>query len=327
MNRILIDQAQKVLQTSNTAASQKAQGELFKNILLENMSQIQAQNSSGITGASLVPSTSNTSSLTDMLSSEEGIKNMLLLLCMMLSSGSQNGVGAMMASLSTAITSLPADKQETLRRNILDTDNDPLALDKINTEIFKNTEEEIPYQPGKAVNPSITSNVNNRSAALYRSVIDQFSVETNPRYAIRNGSTYCNIFMWDVTRAMGAEIPHYVDPKTGEPRYYPDVKGASQMNANAIYNWLHKHGPEYGWHEVTPEQAQILANQGHPAVTAYKNTGGHGHVQVVCPSRDGKYDAKRGVTIAQAGRHFYNNMPITKVYNKSLPKVSYFAHI
>ena len=326
MNRILVDQAQKTMQTPNTAASQKTQGGLFKNMLMESMSQTQ-QSSASPAGTSSLNSTLNTSSLTEMLSNEEGIKNMLLLLCMTLSSGSQNGVGAMMTSLSTAITGLPADQQEALRRNILDTDNDPVALDKINSEVFKNTETNIPYQPGKAVNPSIMSNAANRSASLYRSVIDQFSVETNPRYAIRNGSTYCNIFMWDVTRAMGAEIPHYIDPKTQAPRYYPDVKGASQMNANATYNWLHEHGSDYGWYEVTPEQAQVLANQGHPAVTAYKNPGGHGHVQVVCPSQDGRYDAKRGVTIAQAGRHFYNYAPITKVYNKSLPKVSYFAHI
>jgi hypothetical protein len=159
-------------------------------------------------------------------------------------------------------------------------------------------------------------------------VIDQFQVETNPRYAVNkkgHGDTYCNIFMWDVTSAMGAEIPHYVDAKTGAPRTYPDTKGASEMSANSIYNWLHEHGSNYGWFEVTPEQAQTLANQGRPVVTAFKKTG-HGHVQVVCPSKDGQYNAERGVTIAQAGRHLSSYKPITSVYNASLPKVKYFAH-
>ncbi len=185
-----------------------------------------------------------------------------------------------------------------------------------------------PVAASKSCTPAITSNESNRSAALYRQVIDQFAVETNPRYAVNkkgHGDTYCNIFLWDVTSAMGAEIPHYVDAETGAPRTYPDTKGAREMSANSIYNWLHEQGSDYGWFEVTPEQAQTLANQGRPVVTAFKKTG-HGHVQVVCPSKDGQYNQERGVTIAQAGRILTNYKPITSIYNKSLPKVSYFAH-
>lgn len=189
----------------------------------------------------------------------------------------------------------------------------------------------IPSAASKAVNPAITSNITNRNPALYRQVINQFHVETHPRYAVNKkgtGDTYCNIFMWDVTRAMGAEIPHYVDPKTKAPRYYPDVKGASEMNANAIYDWLHEHGGKYGWFEVDAEQAQAMANQGRPVVTALRNnSGGHGHVQVVCPSADGMYDPERGVTIAQAGRNLTSYRPITQIYNRSLPRVKYFAHM
>ncbi len=183
----------------------------------------------------------------------------------------------------------------------------------------------IPANPSKPAQPAITSNPGNRSAALYTAVINQFNVETNERYQ-PDGGTYCNIFVWDVTSAMGAEIPHYYDAKTGVPMSYGD-KGANQMNANAMYNWLHKYGSQYGWTEVTPEKAQQLANEGHPVVTALYRNGAHGHVQMVCPSRDGVYDAKRGVTIAQAGRRLTSYRPITQIYNSSLSKVSYFAHI
>ncbi len=186
-----------------------------------------------------------------------------------------------------------------------------------------------PVAASKPCTPAITSVPGRRSAALYRQVIDQFDVENNKRYEVNKkgrGDTYCNIFMWDVTSAMGAEIPHYIDAETGAPRTYPDVQGARQMSANSIYNWLHQHGGQYGWVEVTPEQAQALANAGSPVVTAWKNTSGHGHVQVVCPSKDGVYDEKRGVTVAQAGRKLSSYTPITSIYNKSLSKVSYFAH-
>ena len=186
-----------------------------------------------------------------------------------------------------------------------------------------------PVAASKPCTPGITSSEGSRSAALYRQVIDQFDVENNERYEVNKkgrGDTYCNIFMWDVTSAMGAEIPHYVDAQTGAPRSYPDVQGARQLSANGIYNWLHETGDDYGWFEVTPEQAQTLANAGRPVVTAWKNTSGHGHVQVVCPSKDGTYDEKRGVTVAQAGRKLSSYTPITSIYNKSLSKVSYFAH-
>ncbi len=103
-------------------------------------------------------------------------------------------------------------------------------------------------------------------------------------------------------------------------------KGANQMTANVIYKWLHESGGQYGWFKVTPEQAQDLANNGHPVVTALYRKGAHGHVQVVCPSKDGEYDEQRGVTIAQAGRRLTSYRPITQIYNASLPKVSYFAH-
>ncbi len=173
---------------------------------------------------------------------------------------------------------------------------------------------------------SAISSAGNRSASSYRKVIDQLDVENNPRYAPRNGSTYCNIFQWDVTKAMGAEIPHYTNANTGAPtsKDDPDVR---HMNANRISGWLNEHGERYGWYEVSAEQAQRLANQGHPAVTIWKNnSGGHGHCQVVCPSQNGDYDPVRGVTIAQAGRRLMNYNYITNVYSSTLPEVQYFAH-
>lgn len=187
----------------------------------------------------------------------------------------------------------------------------------------------IPQAASKAVNPFVTSSASNRSAGLYRKVIDQFNVETNPRYEVNKkgrGDTYCNIFMWDVTRAMGAEIPHYVDADTREPRYYPDVKGARELNANSIYEWLAEKGAQYGWKEVTPEVAQQLANQGKPVVTAKRNYSGKGHVQVVCPSYEGGYNPTTGVTVAQAGSKLTNYATLSSLYRGSVPQFKYYAH-
>ena len=282
------------------------------------------------------------SSLTAGLSDRGKTNDLLYMFCLMMYGNGANGFGGsdiMMSSLASALSKSTDNSSASVSgmskgcSGIRNAATNSASVSKIsenglyNGSYVYNTAAKtpLPASPSVAANPQITSSESNRSAGLYRSVIDQFNVETSPRYDV-DGGTYCNIFLWDVTRAMGAEIPHYVDADTNEARYYPDVKGTSQQTANRIYDWLDEKGGEYGWYQVTAEEAQNLANEGHPAVTAFKNPGGHGHVQVVCPSEDGKYDPKRGATIAQAGRHLYNYAPITKVYGKSLSKVVYYAH-
>jgi len=189
----------------------------------------------------------------------------------------------------------------------------------------------IPAASWVASNPSVVSHVGERSASAYRSVINQFNVESNDRYRVNKlgqNDTYCNIYAWDVSRAMGAEIPHYINASTGEPVQSGSSNNVEELNANSMNDWLNTYGKQYGWVQVSAEQAQDDANQGMPAVTSWKNSSGHGHMQVVSPSTDGKYDASRGVAIAQAGAHLYNYNYITAVYgSNSLKNVQYFAHI
>lgn len=188
----------------------------------------------------------------------------------------------------------------------------------------------IPSSSWIASNPPLTNHVGNRSAGTYRSVIEQFNVENNERYRVGkvNGSdTYCNIFAWDVTRAMGAEIPHYVYESTGEPAQAGGA-GISEQTANDVNDWLNIYGAKYGWKKVAAEEAQYYANQGMPAVTSWKNRNGHGHLQVVSPSMNGEYNADKGVAIAQAGRQLIDYGYATDSYSKGrLKEVEYFVHI
>jgi hypothetical protein len=262
---------------------------------------------------------------------ENDIGGSLQSFLMLLSSGvSGAGLGAAVASISSALKNAPEGSLESIRSALLSSAYSRGVLTQANDALFSSntSDANYPFNASKAVNPLVKSDVTNRSAALYNNVIAQFKVASNPRYAVtESGSTYCNIFMWDVTRAMGAEIPHYVDPNTLEARSYPDVTGARELNANGIYDWLSKKGGEYGWKRVTAAQAQALANEGRPVVTAWKNTtGGHGHVQVVVPSMDGAYNENRGVAIAQAGRRLFDYGYIRDVYNESLHEVVYYAH-
>jgi len=255
----------------------------------------------------------------------------LFMLCMMMQSNQDGEFSMLMQAMSTMLMQIQGDK-EALRSNVMASEYDPYVLGMIDRGVFNTRmpnvsgtgQAVIPVEQWKPVTPAVTSDISLRSPELYRAVINQFQVETAERYRpFRNGNTYCNIYVWDVTSAMGAEIPLYTDPATGEPRYYPDTKGAKSMGAIAMDNWLSTHGPAYGWREADAKTAQMHANQGKPAVTT---SGSLGHVQIICPSRDGGFDTVRGVTVAQAGRIVTNYTHISGIYggNSLNNKVRYW---
>ncbi len=188
----------------------------------------------------------------------------------------------------------------------------------------------IPENAWEVANAPLTNNVGQRDPDTYRAVMNQFNVESNPRYTVNKngiGDTYCNIYVWDVTRAMGAEIPHYLT-SAGEP-VSTGGAGITETNANMVNDWLNTYGPKYGWKQVSAEEAQQYANQGMPAITSWKNPSGHGHLQMVSPSADGGYDTVNGVAISQAGRLLINDGHIVDSYGNSstLSQVEYFVHI
>ncbi len=333
MSSLSIDQMLPLLGNTEYKPTVQDASTSFASLLSAQLAANTTENTGLGGGVSLASMLSNMASLIGSVDGESDLKGALMMFCMMVSSGaSGSSLGAAMSSLSAALSSVSGGTFENLRYDMLASGYDRPVLERVNDTFFSNSTAEAitPFSASKAVTPAIASSQGSRSPALYRSVIDQFDVKNNPRYAVNkngNNDTYCNIFLWDVTRAMNAEIPHYVDPATLEARSYPNVSGAKELNANGIYDWLAQKGASYGWVQVSPEQAQMYANQGKPVVTAWKNTsGGHGHVQVVCPSSDGRYDPERGVTIAQAGRRLMNYAPITDVYNDSLSSVVYYAH-
>ncbi|MCL2226450.1 MAG: hypothetical protein FWB97_02330 [Oscillospiraceae bacterium] len=259
----------------------------------------------------------------------------LFMLMMMMQSSSDGDFGMQMQMMAMVIQQMQAQAdREAVRSSAMSADFHPYVLSSIDRNVFNGSPPAtsgsgaaiLPVDAWRPTTPAITSNMSNRSPELYRAVVDQFMVESAERYRPgRNGNTFCNIFVWDVTRAMGAEIPHYTDPVTGNPRFYPDIRGARPMGAIATCQWLQTHGERFGWREVDAKTAQMHANQGRPAITS---AGSIGHVQMVVPSRDGMFDPVRGVSIAQAGRINSNYMPITGIYgaNALANSVRYWIH-
>lgn len=169
--------------------------------------------------------------------------------------------------------------------------------------------------------PPFTNRSGRRSAAAYTAVINQFAVGENPRYQTNgpgHGETYCNIFVWDVTRAMGAEVPHWVN-NAGVPQV-PCCGFEQDANGNA--RWLDKYGPQYGWTNVSADEAQRLANDGKPVVFAWDNPAGRGHVGMVRP---GSFHPLLGPAIAQAGKWNVNETHVGLIFDSYATPV-YYAH-
>lgn len=146
----------------------------------------------------------------------------------------------------------------------------------------------IPWVPTRA---PIQNSAVDRSSRAYDLVIDQFKVETNPRYAPRDGKTYCNIFAWDVTRAMGAEIPHWTTSEGAIAS--PATPGARRMNVNAMAQWLSDLGANHGWQRSDQAAALENAQLGRPTIALFANPTDHGHIAVLRPAEL--------TTLAQAG--------------------------
>jgi len=162
--------------------------------------------------------------------------------------------------------------------------------------------------PGAPLNAPFTNDTDHRSAFDYAKVIDQFQVDTSARYE-PGTFTYCNIFAWDVTRAMGAEIPHYVlkNHPVGASavdelgKFYAPANKREELDANKTVAWLEKSGSLHGWKSVEAEAAQKMANGGHPAIAIWPNpdAGQPGHVAMVRPGSVPL--SPSGPAIAQAG--------------------------
>jgi hypothetical protein len=101
----------------------------------------------------------------------------------------------------------------------------------------------------KGIIAPVQSVAGKRSAAISEQVIAQFAVGTNPRYEPdAPGKPRGHIFLWDVSRAMGCEVPHFVGPR--------------ELTIAQTCDWLRHEGPMRGWRKVGEVDAFGVSNEG-----------------------------------------------------------------
>jgi peptidoglycan hydrolase-like protein with peptidoglycan-binding domain len=118
-----------------------------------------------------------------------------------------------------------------------------------------------------------------RSREGYDATLQQFAVEVNPRYVPRDGNTSAHIFVSDATRALGVEIPHWVD----ENGRASGIGKGRELASSDLNHWLNCHGGRHGWHRVSIQDAQRLANEGGPVLASALLPDGGGDVAMVRP--------------------------------------------
>jgi hypothetical protein len=154
--------------------------------------------------------------------------------------------------------------------------------------------------PASLLTPIIVGSLpGHRSPQSLTDVVAWLDVEHRLRYKVRDIDldgdldTFCNIFLWDWSRCMGAEIPHWVDSE-GRPVL---PAAGKELSANGVCEWLEAHGLEHGWRRIGDrDEANKLAALGVPVCVTWRNVPGKpGHVAVVLPPDKGY------TMIAQAG--------------------------
>jgi hypothetical protein len=154
-----------------------------------------------------------------------------------------------------------------------------------------------------------------RSPEKLRAVLGQFDVAHNPRYLRTPEATYCNIFAWDASSALGAEIPHWIPDRTCPG-------GRRELNCNATLSWLEIVGPSAGWRELEIRDAAANAAEGLPTVALWKNpTGKPGHIAMLLPGR-----TVEELRIAQAGARNLFDAPLREGFGTVKP-IRFFSHL
>lgn len=163
-----------------------------------------------------------------------------------------------------------------------------------------------PDRQHQRIVPAVYSHPDHRDAMASKLVLEQFHVEKSPRYQPRDGLTFCNIFMWDWSIAMMAELPHFVAGK--------------ELVINRTIERL-RAGEEKGWHSCLPEDAHACAKTGMPAIATWYNArGGPGHVAVIEPEKK--------LTVAQAGRICGRGLSLSAAFGgQRLGSLEFWFHV
>jgi hypothetical protein len=159
----------------------------------------------------------------------------------------------------------------------------------------------------KAVQAPVQSREGRRSIEMLTAVLAQFAVGNNPRYdPDAPGKPRGHIYLWDVSRAMNCEVPHFV--------------GAKELSLAQTVDWVRHEGPMRGWVRGGPEEAILAAQAGMLAVAMPKDIK-QKQVAIVLPEDP---DPNGKPRVAGAGLKKGSNLALNEAIGVFLAE--YFIH-
>lgn len=158
----------------------------------------------------------------------------------------------------------------------------------------------------RAVEAPLQSREGRRSGPLYAQVINQFAVGHNPRYAPDGpGKLRAHIFIWDLTRAMNSEVPHF--------------QGAKELTLALTCDWIRGEGPMRGWFRTEAQVAFVAAANGKPVLVMPRDES----VNLIAVLRPESLQKKEPV-LAAAGLRSGNQLSAQQALGQLT--VDYFVH-
>lgn len=143
----------------------------------------------------------------------------------------------------------------------------------------------------RALKAPFTSKEGKRTRESYEQAFKQFAIGFNDRYDEDGpGKPRGHIYVWDVSKAMGCEIPHFA--------------GARELSLVQTIDWLRHEGPMRGWLKISETEAANHANRGELVVVIPRDLKVR-QMAIVVP-----HDAKGGLLVTGAGLLIGVNIPL-----------------
>lgn len=160
--------------------------------------------------------------------------------------------------------------------------------------------------PSRNIDPSATRLT--KIADVYK-IADFLDVANSARYQPTSKSTYCNIYAYDFCYLSQAYLPRvwWMSKALMEfaktPGYNPKPaygKNVSELNANALYDWLDEWGDDFGWmrtYDLTDLQGKV--NEGRVGIVCAKRRylTRSGHITCVVPEANGLSARRDGTKV------------------------------
>jgi hypothetical protein len=177
-------------------------------------------------------------------------------------------------------------------------------------EVTRQNQSLLAFPIGEADRPSRDGGDPTAHREQLLDIVEYLKVDASPRYAPRNGDTFCNIYAYDYCYLANAYLPRVWWSGSAIERLARGEMVAVQpgvtvfeLNANSLFNWLKDFGPRFGWIRVLSlDELQNAANEGRVAILSAQRVALNtpGHILAVVPENGSNQATRKAGSVSVA---------------------------